>query len=156
MSIVNRQTGGGGVAAAVLKTAQLRQDADRVLTGSFETYTFETENYDEGGWADIGTNNDRLTVPAGVTRVNISFFVLFTGSVLSISRFQLGIYHYNSADVLQNVVAGTNPQTGWTDHHAQAVALGITCVAGDYFIVKSICQDSATTTNYYTFTIQES
>jgi hypothetical protein len=39
------------------------------------TLTWDSEDYDEGGWHDNSTDNSRLTVPAGVTRVDIEIYV---------------------------------------------------------------------------------
>lgn len=37
------------------------------------TLAFNSEDFDDGGWHDNATNNDRLTVPAGVSRVRVAF-----------------------------------------------------------------------------------
>lgn len=63
--------GGGGAAfrgALVKKAADLT--AQNVTAGA--VITFDTETYDIGGWHDNVTNNARLTVPAGVTKVRVS------------------------------------------------------------------------------------
>lgn len=52
-----------------------------ITGGNTDPLTFNTETYDVGGWHDNSTNNSRLTVPSGVTRVRITGGVRDVGSV---------------------------------------------------------------------------
>lgn len=68
--------GGGDGALAEFKGALVTKSTTQSLLSSTTTaLTFDTEEYDTSGFHDNVTNNSRLTVPAGVSRVRVSGMV---------------------------------------------------------------------------------
>ena len=53
---------------------------ESVPNTTWETLDFDTEVYDDGGWHESVTNPSRLTVPAGVYRVRVSYQILWETS----------------------------------------------------------------------------
>lgn len=119
----------------------------------FQNMSFATEVYDDNGFADLGTNDDRLTVPTGVTRVNVSAH-LEMSAVLGGTGNRAEIQLFNSSDVLQNSVAGHSADHFYDTPRISMTALGVPVTAGDYFVVRSIFEDSTTTIEYKSFAIQ--
>lgn len=79
-----------------LKYARVRKSADQTSFTS-GNLSFDTEDADTDGWHDTVTNNERLTVPSGVTRVRL------LGNAVTDSfsgQAEFGINKNGSADVV--------------------------------------------------------
>lgn len=67
--------------AAFLQGALVKKSASQSVNNNTLTIlSFNTEDYDKGGWHDNSTNNSRLTVPSGVTLVKVFGSVRFAAS----------------------------------------------------------------------------
>lgn len=64
-------TGSAPDACRLVRSSGLAADGNTILT-------YETEDYDDNSFADIGTNDDRFIIPTGVTRINFSCEVLLS------------------------------------------------------------------------------
>lgn len=140
-------------AAGSTSAASIRRDTD-LAVASFVQFDFQTETYDDDGFADIGTDPERLTVPTGVTRVNVSTTMTTTATITDASGYALRINRINSSDVFQETVACANAAVGIVSLVASAAAVGVACVAGDYFIVNVNFDDSTVTVDKVVFAIQ--
>ncbi len=122
--------GGGSAAKAILTT-----DVTSIGTAS-NAIDWETVVYDDDSFFDIGTVPEQLTVPTGVTRVNICSTVS-ASAVATTTPLQLQIIRYNSADVFQETVSqGMYSAIASGFVNGVLTALGADCVAGDYFTVR--------------------
>jgi hypothetical protein len=113
--------------ALVLKAAD--QTTANYTAGALVAW--DEESYDVGGWHDNVTNNTRLTVPAGVTRVRLNLSLLITA--ISGDVFVQVLLYKNGAIVdgggsLLADAAGLAYRGGLT-----SAVLAVT--AGDYFEV---------------------
>ncbi len=91
---------------------------------------WEAEIYDHGGWADIGGNPTRLTVPVGVTKVLITA-VPVVGNPPSDIEFQL---HKNGTIIIDQ--GGAYSRTGGQVVVIHSAVLEV--VAGDYFEINPV------------------
>lgn len=146
--VINATVAGGSSGARV------RRDANQAIATTY-TAVWDSEVYDDNDFIDIGSNADRMTVPTGVTRVNLSAYLRTTSSVSVGSDYSLSIKHYNAADALQETVASVEANTVFTTTQISLAALGIPCVATDYFEVDIFFSDSSVTTDIITATIQD-
>lgn len=97
--------------------------------------TWDGEDYDTDSIHDNVTNNTRLTVPSGVTRVRIRGQVFWATSTVG---DRIGeIYKNNSGSYVgyskQNTSAITGYGAAGSNNHSQAETPIIDVVAGDYF-----------------------
>ena len=145
-------TGSGGGAGPSAAKVSLSS----TLTGRGDSTTdivFDTEDYDDNAYHS-GTSA-KLTVPSGVTRVNLNANVFFSSVTVSVRSFIL-ISRYNSSDVFQEVVAESACTTPNSTYGLSASVLGAECVAGDYFVARSRAVDASHSVNTgTTFTIQD-
>jgi len=151
---VKWETPAGGGGGATRKGCYIEDSESDPHGAGFQTLTFDTEVYDDDGFATLGTNNDRLTVPVGITRVNVSAYIEMS-AVAGGTGNRFSIRHFNSSDVLQKEVAGHSADHFYDTPRISATALGVEVVAGDYFEVQSIFEDSTTTIQYRSFSIQD-
>ncbi|MGW8177404.1 MAG: hypothetical protein ACWGQW_01190 [bacterium] len=133
-------SGGGGTGAPQIKIASCHKasGSDTMVADTYKTATFDTEDVDELEAIDLGTDNDRITVPAGVSRVqvfaNISFGPVGSGGY----RNSIKLIHYNSSD---------EQQTQWVHQdlyyqiafypYLHITSPVVTVQEGDYFIVQA-------------------
>lgn len=122
--------------------------------GTSTVVAFDTEEYDDNSFATLGTNDDRLTVPSGVTRVNVSAYVSGTGNTAN-TKQTLAINHYDSSDVFQRVAASIDVELGDTSPRLSAAMVGYPCVATDYFEVALFGADASWTLDTVHFVIQD-
>ncbi len=105
--------------------------------------TWDAEEYDTGGWHDNVTNSERLTVPAGVTRVRVVGQVRLT-SMTADEWVQLYIRKNGSA-----AYAGIPyhmAEIGTSTPALQVVTPPLVVVAGDYFdLVLAVEADTSIT-----------
>lgn len=142
--------GGGGSTSG----AHVRRDTDLPIVTTTDI-VWQTESYDDDSFIDIGSDPTHITVPSGVTRVNISCNLKFTNTVTVGTNYILEIRHLNSSDALQERVAGQNGQWGTGAPNVSACALGVPVVATDYFEVRIFCSDTTVTIDHAQATIQD-
>ena len=80
-------TGVVGFQGALVK---LTGDWSHASSGASLTIDWDAEEYDYGGWHDNSTNNDRLTVPAGVSRIRLSLLVGWDSNATG-NRYVVGL-----------------------------------------------------------------
>jgi len=96
---------------------------------------WDTEEYDDDSFADLVSDNERFTIPAGVTRVNVSAYISGT-AMTSGNDIRFAIQKYNSSDVFQETSLSARFVTNASGQASAAGAvLGINVVAGDYIVV---------------------
>lgn len=133
---------GGGGGAASFKGAMVIVSAT-VLAANYSTAApipFDEEVYDTDGFHDNVTNNTRLTIPAGVSRVRLGgmvrAFAVTDGNGQSLQVLKNGAGFdgngYFAAEVDSSIGAGATLSTGVID-----------VVAGDYFELQFRCTDSS-------------
>lgn len=137
------ESGSGG---AELLGVKVRRETDLTIPGTsvgFEV-PFETSEYNEltGSWS-IGVP-ERLIVPVGVTRVDVSATIRYI-SMASNTEEWLRINHYNSVSTLLDTVAANQSTSGFQAQRSSTTSLGVTVTAGDYFVVN-IAHNSASLT----------
>lgn len=97
---------------------------------SFTAIPFDSEAFDDGSWHDNSTNNTRLTVPSGVTRVIVSANITVTDTTGETVSY---------AEIRKNgsatFIAGQNHRCGTTQtDRLLSLTTGVIGVtAGDYF-----------------------
>lgn len=156
-NVIQADTGGGGtknltggtwLAAEELspttKCAIVTKSADQSYSASqTAALTFNTETVDTNGWHDNATNNTRLTVPSGVSRVRLTF------SVYSTTQTDARVW------ITKNGTA-IGPKLGKYFGTAVSAGSGILEVSpGDYFelIVQAIGSQTISSTSW--FSIEE-
>lgn len=130
--------------------ALVYKTVDQVLTtGVQAAITWNVEEYDTNNCHDNITNNDRLTVPAGVSAVRLTLSVAF-GTNSAGGRI---LYTYKNASLGSGIpgcvglyTAGPHA-TSWTVMNAQSAVLKV--VPGDYFRVYAL-QDSGVSVSILT------
>nr|WMC97959.1 hypothetical protein RAR13_04380 [Aminobacter aminovorans] len=123
-----------------LKWARARLASNFSLSAATTTpVQWDTEDADVGGWVDLGTNNTRLTVPSGVTKVRIVANLLAASStnqlVVSMSKNGASFPGMGSFD---NETAGVDSVNAWS------AILDVT--AGDYFEVTAFSTNARSLT----------
>lgn len=133
VSVSNPSAGVGrielnGVLGRPFKGAMVNLTGDEVLAAvTPEVLVWDAAEYDFGAWTDIGgTNPERLTVPAGVTRVRLTSNALFSDATgQAIVRIMK-----NGADILGGGATETET-TGTEIVNVMSAILVVT--PGDYF-----------------------
>jgi hypothetical protein len=152
IDIVNFQNGTlqyGGVEVATLDdlsgaagysgcVAYKNVSSQSIGSASWTAVTFNAEAFDDNGMHDNATNNTRMTVQTGITRVRLKAKVLFAGST-------------STSDRIRITKNGSTTYTGYTEEIIPVVTglqtpLSVTSPvlsvsAGDYFEVE-VYQDS--------------
>jgi hypothetical protein len=102
---------------------------------------WDSEFYDNGGWHDNVTNNSRLTVPSGVTRVDLETYLIWTGAAATSQTFTAQFYK-NGSGLLPLFFRRTNAAV-W---YSVSTLRNIVVVPGDYFQVHlTITGDTSVT-----------
>jgi hypothetical protein len=125
------------VASAGTARANLRSSCRVTLSASLSGNDFtagyvvpwNTETYDDANWHDNSTNPERMTVPAGVDRVEFIVGLRLTGLTASAPVL---------IQVLKNGSTAIAAQNTYTSGTTQLVQFGAadSCTAGDYYTVK--------------------
>lgn len=111
-------------------------DTDAALTA----FAWDTESVDTHGFADLGSNDDRLTVPASMAGYWFEVGVLVALDASQYTGFQVQIEWYDSADSLQGIVgyqisgddvSGEEPNASMT-----VLSMPVNVSSGDYFVAK--------------------
>ena len=146
-TVTNVVTAGGGGGSATSGVKATGVSTNQSIGNASESKLFwNAESYDDDSWHDTSTNNDRLTVPSGVTRVALKACVPWQGNATGI-RYII-VEHYNSSDVLQSVVA-RDIRNAVTSSFAtiNAISAEVNVSTGDYFSIKGY-QDSTSSINF--------
>lgn len=148
-------------------TVKYSGSVQSINSGGTIFVAFNTESLDTDGWHDNATNNERLTVPSGITRVRLH------GSI-SIQLFANSTTYRVTLTIIQNattevaiatfdLLAG---RTGSLNRGFQISSDVLPCVAGDYFRLRvSVTQEGggsdthsvnlgSSTNGYTSFSVQ--
>lgn len=114
--------------------ALVRKAADQTAA-NYTTATavaWDQEVYDEGGWHDNVTNNSRLTVPSGVTRIRLHASMYVTNNTSN--TFMAIFFRKNGSDSYDgasHIIISIAANTSLTANSSPVLAV----TAGDYFEV---------------------
>ena len=95
---------------------------------------WDQEVYDTDGFHDNASNNSRLTIPAGVSKVRLSAQVV-GGSLTADLWFFAGLRKNGAAGTDWDGVGRSSTETGLTSGVANMVSAVTPVMAGDYFEV---------------------
>lgn len=112
------------------------------------TMAWDTELYDTDSWHDNVTNNSRLTVPAGVSYVNVYGQLLHEGMGAGQAKSRIEIYK-NGAVISPALAFNSQNGSGTSVPGYQVAGYMLPVVAGDYFEMRlqSIGGDATTGIN---------
>lgn len=133
----------------------MRRDTNLAVGGLTSGLVFQTEDYDDDSFIDIAGNPSRLTVPTGMTRANVFFNIVTTATVTLDSDFEMVIRRFNSSDVAQEDVGVYKSNAAAVTYGASVAALGVVCVATDYFELIMFFADGSVTLDFATAVIQD-
>jgi len=136
---------GSGPVTPGFRGALVGKSANQTLTSGVSAFiTWNTEAYDTDSWHDNVTNNTRLTVPTGVSRVRVCSNVRWQNTSSTGGRL-LGI-HKNGATFVGKGAAKI-PAEFSSEQHICTAAVSV--VATDYFEIFGF-QDSGSNKNIET------
>lgn len=115
----------------VLVTKSALQDIPSAAT--WTALTWDQEEYDTDAFHDNVTNNSRLTVPAGVTKIRLAGGAI--SNVSSSFTFGLRIVKNGSASAPSN---GQWSTTGFSNGLQSIASPTIEVIAGDYFEMEAV------------------
>jgi hypothetical protein len=147
-TLVETVASGSGAPAAMIS----RSTSQSMIASDIMEFT--TEDYDDNTFADLGTANDRFTIPAGVTRVNLSSYMQ-ASSVTAGARLQTYISQADVSDVFVRTVSAQEFDASDTTPRQSNAGVGIPCSEGDYFRVLTVSSDASWTITVSHFTIQD-
>jgi hypothetical protein len=132
----------GGASPVAFRGCLLRVSTPVTAINSTSTYTviWNSETYDTTDFHSTGTTPTRITIPSGVTRVQLTAGVqldqVASGGNMSfwIEKNGLGT---------PGVVAGYGGQVGFVNPSFNVMSAVVDVAAGDYFEVKFIGQDTS-------------
>ena len=128
-------TPGARLAALVKRTADWNDFGSSAIA-----VPWDAEEYDIGGWHDNATNNTRLTVPSGVSRVRLSAnFSMDDGA--GYPRFQF----LKNGSTFPGSPVATDMATSAGDYINLNTSAEIAVTPGDYFEVQVIVSLGVTT-----------
>lgn len=154
LQVNNTLTGGGfervlttsDALGAASRGAMAYHNTTQVIGATTSAYiALNSEVYDTDSIHDNITNNTRLTVPAGVTRVRLSGGVYrgTGGSLLGSVQFNKN----NSNNFIGFAQQGSEPPSGGTGDEGISVHTGVlSVIGGDYFELRFNNWDSASAT----------
>lgn len=120
---------------------------------------YETTTYDDssGEYFSLTPNPERLTVPSGHSRVDLSGYIQFTSAGVSVgSESTLRIEHFNSLGTKIADVSVYNAQVGYFDHRVSINRLALPVNQGDYFVMKYLGNSAASQVlSFATLTIRK-
>lgn len=126
--------------ALVKKTAD--QTTANYSTGDGVVMAFDAEVYDVGTWHDTVTNNSRLTVPSGVTRIRLNGHVS-TSNYASGAPSKIDFLKNGAVIGSPDCVMGCNHFNGQCSTQAISPVLEVT--TGDYFELRFHTTDTSIT-----------
>lgn len=119
----------------VLKRSTL---ATGINASTLYTVLWDSEDYDTDTLHSTGTNPARITVPSGVTRVQVS-----AGLRLSNVGSTTGVAIYIRKNGTTNVSSAVHGAMGYTDAGSSLISPVLSVIAGDYFEVMLLCSDTS-------------
>lgn len=121
------------VPAIAYSGAVVKKAADQTAANytGIVAVAFDAEVHDVGGWHDNVTNNSRLTVPSGVTRIRLQGQVSLSSATAG-DHFAI-MFAKNGTDITPEVWCFKHTLT--TASHV-GVSYVVSCTAGDYFTMK--------------------
>lgn len=151
ISVGSANLPGGFLGAYVTSTSGIDIPDD----GSFHAIVWDTEEYDKGGWHDNAVNPHRLTVPSGVTHVQVTAGMRFPVDSTGDRRFAVTLNDDNVGS--ENQIATTiddSSTTGGTPY-VVTVTSPVVAVSGGDFLAVHIRQTSTSTLTVGSATIQD-
>lgn len=113
--------------------------AETLTTSAYKHLAFNTEAYDTDDIHDTVTNNNRLTVPAGVTKVKLWGQVLFAANATGIRNVLISKNDDNAtpagAPGLPSLQISATPSLGCTINVSSTV---IEVIGGDFFTLAAL------------------
>lgn len=128
------------VAAASFSGALVTNSGTQTVNSSTSALTWNTEDYDDGGWHDNGVNPSRLTVPSGVTKVRLTGGMKDTSSVTG--QFNLLIFK-NGVEIYSGGATSEVETAGGDGVSVTSPVLAV--VATDFFELFAFATTSRTT-----------
>ena len=154
ISAVEASSAGG----SELLSVKVRRDNDITIPNGVETHVdFETQDHNEIPGVFSLSSPTRLTVPAGVSRVDLSATVRYL-TLTSGAQVWHRIIHYAANNNVKDFVAVQQANVGYQQHATSTAAQDVDVVAGDYFTMSILHNDSTTTTpklNRATFSMRK-
>ncbi len=112
-------------------SAYMTSDDTTVNATSGYTLSFDAERYDAGGWWDAGAPT-RMTVPAGVTKVDVVASARISALTNDV-MVQILLQHLDSSNTALDQIGNSTSQPS-ANVFASVTALGVPVTAGDYFL----------------------
>ena len=123
----------------VYQTALVSKTVDQTSITSGSLLTWDTEEYDIGGWHDNAINNTRLIVPSGVSIIQVGANVHVDngagGEWIEMLILKNGASFIGGP--ISNIYAGTNYL-----ENINLLSADVNVVPGDYFEVYFIASDN--------------
>lgn len=136
--------GSGSSSALAFAGCRLRLAAELTAVNASAgiAIPYTTESYDTNSFHDNATNNTRITIPAGVSKVRLTagLYVNLVGASPIINGF------FKNGAVLEDGAQSLHPfVSGVTDYLSLADTGIISVSPGDYFEHRYLCGDTSTT-----------
>lgn len=144
--------GGGGAAVVSFHGALVERSTDLARGDTEITNLFLTEVYDTDAFADVSGASDRLTIPAGVIKVQVSAELECSG-IGSTNGRRLIITHFNSGDTEINNYSGAGTHLYSTVFTTVTTPV-IVVSAGDYFKLTSKSNDVSWTQHHVSMGVE--
>lgn len=141
--------------AHLFKGALVTRTTDLTITHNVWNHiSWDAETYDTDTFHDNATNNKRLTVPAGVTRIRLHCHIAV--QVGSTGNISVGISK-NDETTTPTGVAGlvrpTLPSAANGTHHFNLITAPITVIPTDYFTVAVLQQSGSDGTVFSDYSV---
>lgn len=141
--------GGGGSPSA----ARISNDSSQ-SAGTDTTVVFTSEEYDDNGFSDLGVNNDRFTIPTGVTRINVSG-AMEGSSHTATGNQQLVIQLFDSGDSFLTNLTAQEITVPDTSPRITCSALGVVVAPTNYLVLRTFGSDGTWNIVKASLTIQD-
>jgi hypothetical protein len=135
-------TGGGGSFRGALVKKAADQTAANYTAGA--NVAWDAEDYDTDAIHDNVTNNSRLTVPSGVTKIRLSAAIEVLAGTLGTNNFVLLTITKNGANFPGR--PGQLVSSGHNGAFVNVVSPVVTVTAGDYFQANLVIQTDTSVT----------
>ena len=132
--------------------ARVEKSGSTARTAATFIPVYDTEVYDTDGFGDLGSDNDRVTIPAGVTKVRVTAMIAMSSGSANTDNFFF-IEHYNSADALQRQY-GQDPRNTSGIRPKVSITPIVVVVAGDYFKLSIHHNDASWTETYVSLDVE--
>ena len=107
---------------------------ESIAASSWTEVPWDAEEYDVGGWADLGSQAGRLTVPAGGQWVRVGAQIRWNANTGDAER---GVRIRKNGAALVGLPAAMNRNNASVTHSFSAISGPLSCVEGDYFTVEA-------------------